>query len=167
MTAPHVLESQQSLALAMAPAGGWALPARHALTLAPACPSVLEVTEGRVWLTVSGAGSTLQDHVLPCGARFTVEAGQYAVAEAWAAEGAAAFRWDVVPGATAAMAQTAATQAWERDVAQPWAELACTARRAVQAGAGACGASVRLVGGLVRWAGVRLLLTRVNPRTAH
>src|SRR5690606_31021046 len=89
MMSAQIPESQQSLARTPARpevAGAWRVRAGSALSLRPRRRGVLEVAQGRVWLTVNSA----TDHVLEAGARMTVDAGQHAVLEAWAPGAAAA-----------------------------------------------------------------------------
>jgi hypothetical protein len=52
-----LLESQQSAAFAPAGRafpGGWKIHAKRALTLCPRERSVIEMSQGRIWLTFSG-----------------------------------------------------------------------------------------------------------------
>ena len=84
-------------------AGCWKLSPGHALSLYPCSAGVLEIVQGRVWLTLRG---TLErppdDHDLQAGARLHVAPGQHLVLQAWNPPGvtdAVAFRWDVMPGA--------------------------------------------------------------------
>jgi hypothetical protein len=163
MTSAQIPESQQSLPRTLArpeAAGVWRLSAGTALSLRPRRRGVLEVAQGRVWLTVNSA----TDHVLEAGARMTVDAGQHAVLEAWvpgaavagAEAEAAAFRWaaaDAIQTAAVPAAPQAAAE-WEQTVAQPVREL-------VHALAQALAAAGRAVRGLGRFA--RQLLRTANP----
>ena len=140
MVSPGILESQQSVQAPRAgrtAAGCWKLTAGTALSLHPRQRGVLEVAQGRVWLTASGSA----DYVLLAGERWVVEAGQHVVLEAWSPAGAAsepvAFRWDV------AAAPLAAAE-WEQGVAQPLRDL-------LQAVADALAAGGRLAAGLGRF----------------
>jgi len=141
MVSPGILESQQSVQAPLAgrtAAGCWKLTAGTALSLRPRQRGVLEVAQGRVWLTAGGSA----DHVLLAGERWAVDAGQHVVLEAWSPADAAAdpvaFRWDV------AAAPRAAAE-WEQGVAQPLRDL-------LQAVADALAAGGRLAAGLGRFA---------------
>ena len=66
MVSPGILESQQSVQAPLAgrtAAGCWKLTAGTALSLRPRQRGVLEVAQGRVWLTAGGSA----DHVLLAG----------------------------------------------------------------------------------------------------
>ena len=131
-------------------AGHWKLQAGRALSLYPRERGVLEITLGRVWLTVPDGEGASADHVLAAGERLVVEPGSHVVIEPWACTGwpAAAFHWDVAQAPQAPQACAAAAPAdWERGVAQPLRELA-------QALAGAGRASVRVLAGLWGWVGL-------------
>lgn len=171
MSASHVLESQQSLhAAAPLPrgAGCWKLAAGRALSLHPLERGVVEVVDGRVWLTLRAAPGAGQpgraaDVVLRAGDRLAIAAGQHAVLEAWSpagAPGGAAFDWWAEPEAEAAPAagwRSAALRAqWEGSVVQPLRDLGRAlgqgGRAVGWAGAQALGATGRLVAGLARFA---------------
>ncbi|MCE1194723.1 MAG: DUF2917 domain-containing protein [Acidovorax sp.] len=172
MFARHVLESQQSPhAAAPLPrgAGCWKLAAGRALSLHPRERSVVEVVDGRVWLTLRGAPGAGQpgraaDVVLQAGDRLTLVAGQHAVLEAWSpagASGGAAFDWLLEPEPEAAPAagwhsSTAHRAQWEGSVVQPLRDLGRAlgqgGRAVGWAGAQALGATGRLAAGLARFA---------------
>ncbi|SEA68865.1 MULTISPECIES: DUF2917 domain-containing protein [Acidovorax] len=156
MSTPHVLPLQPSV-----------LAVGQALSLRPRCAGVLEVAQGRVWLTLRGPWGdqpgTEADHVLQAGERLRIAAGQHAVVEAWgpcADTAAAALRWS---GVTAAPAVGAASSDWEGGVVQPLRDL----RHALGQGGRALGAAMadvagaggRCVAGLARFA-----LHRTVPR---
>ena len=147
MSPRTVLESQQSVHADLAgrsAAGCWKLAAGRALSLHPRQRSVLEIAQGRVWLTVSPAPPWLPlrgaaaggDQVLQAGERLIIEAGQHVVMEAWSLSGesphadAVAFRWDHAPAAAWATslagprAKTSAAKDWECGVVQPLRDLA-------------------------------------------
>ncbi|CAN7722210.1 DUF2917 domain-containing protein [Acidovorax sp. LjRoot66] len=164
MSSRTVLESQQS---AIAPtagrvlAGSWKLDAGRAITLNPRERSVLEISQGRVWLAVGArpgqADQGTQDMVLVRGQSLVIEPGQQVVMESWYLRGGApsavAFCWDSVP-ATRPAADPALD--WELGVAQPLRDLVCAlgqgGRAVGSAVAATLGASGRLVAGLVRLA---------------
>ena len=156
-------------------AGCWKLEARHALSLRPRQPGVLEIAQGRAWVTLTGAAQALPaDHVLHAGDRLSLRPGQHAVVEAWGPHGAAdaagvlAFRWDCalpVAGSVAsdsarAEGAAAVVVCWDRAVAQPLRDLRLAlgqgGRAVVGAAADAAGAVGRLVLGLARFAAYRL-----------
>ena len=146
MPARNVLESQQSVQAALAgrPAAGcWKLAPGRALSLHPRKRSVLEIAQGRVWLTLSGASPA--DHVLQAGDRIAIAAGQHVVMEAWSPAGMAAegvaFDWDRAP----ALAPVRSAAEWECGVVQPLRDLG-------QAGGQALGAGGRLALGIARFA---------------
>ena len=131
MSARNVLESQQSVHAATAgrrPAAGcWKLPAGRALSLHPRTPGVLEIAQGRVWLTLGGAPWSGQpaaeaDQVLRAGDRIAIAAGQHVVIEAWLPQGAApdgvAFEWTAAARAATQRAPQPGAE-WECSVAQP------------------------------------------------
>ncbi|WP_298207562.1 DUF2917 domain-containing protein [Acidovorax sp.] len=170
MFARNVLESQQSVQAAVAgrsAAGCWKLANGRALSLHPREPGVLEIAEGRVWLTLSALSGTssadlpadlprgVADHVLVAGDRFAVAAGQHLVMEAWGAAdsaGAVAFNWE---GAAAPTASATACD-WECGVLLPLRDLgqalAQGGRALGTAWVGAAGAGGRLALGLARFA---------------
>lgn len=175
----HVVPASSSSRSSASPtallAGCWKLEARHALSLRPRQPGVLEIAQGRAWVTLTGAAQALPaDHVLHAGDRLSLLPGQHAVVEAWGlpgavdAAGALAFRWDCalpVAGSVAsdsARAEGAAAVAvcWDRAVAQPLRDLRLAlgqgGRAVVGAAADAAGAVGRLVLGLARFAAYRL-----------
>lgn len=190
MSARNVLESQQS---ALAPvagrtaAGCWKLAPGRALSLHPRETSVLEIAQGRVWLTLRGVSSAgvpaslpadvvrgVADHVLQAGDCITIAAGQHAVLEVWSPAGAlqpeAAFRWDLAAGTAAALmpaagpAVSSAGADWERGVVQPLRDLvqalAQGGRATGQAGALALRAAGRLAWGITRFALFRIAAPR-------
>lgn len=161
MFTPHVLPLQPSV-----------LAAGQALSLRPRCAGVLEVVQGRVWLTLRGSWSdrpgAVADHVLQAGERLCIAAGQHAVVEAWgpcANADAAALRWSGVTAAPATLAPAAGAAScdWEGGVVQPLRDL----RHALGQGgralgtamADVAGAGGRCVAGLARFA-----LHRTVPR---
>jgi hypothetical protein len=174
MLSRPVLESQQS---AMAPvagrvlAGSWKLEAGRAITLNPRERSVLEISQGRVWLSVGAApgqpGQVTEDIVLDRGQTLAIEPGQQVVMESWYLRGGApkavAFRWDVAPAATV-LADPAMD--WECGVAQPLRDLVCAlgqgGRAVGTAVAAALAASGRLGAGLARFALHRIVPQRVR-----
>lgn len=174
MSSRTVLESQQS---AIAPvagrvlAGSWKLDAGRAITLNPRERSVLEISQGRVWLSVSARpgqqDQATEDIVLVRGQTLVIEPGQRVVMESWYLRGGApnavAFCWDTAPAA-ALVADPAVD--WERGVAQPLRELVCAlgqGGRAMGAAlAATLGASGRLAAGLVRFALHRIAVQRVR-----
>lgn len=174
MSSRTVLESQQS---AIAPAAGrvlagsWKLDAGRAITLNPRERSVLEISQGRVWLSVGARpghpSEAAQDLVLVHGQTLVIERGQQVVMESWYLRGGApsavAFCWDTAP--VAALAVDAAVD-WELGVAQPLRDLVCAlgqGGRAVGAAVAATlGASGRLAAGLLRFA-----LHRIAPQRAR
>lgn len=174
MSSRTVLESQQS---AIAPAAGrvlagnWKLDAGRAITLHPRERSVLEISQGRVWLSVGAKPGQpergTEDIVLVRGQTLVIEPGQQVVMESWylhgGAPGAVAFCWDAAP--VAALVADPAVD-WELGVAQPLRDLVCAlgqGGRAVGAAVAATlGASGRLAAGLVRFA-----LHRIAPQRAR
>ena len=151
MSLRNVLESQQSAHADLAGrsvAGCWKLAAGRALSLHPRQRSVLEIVQGRVWLTVSAASpwhirqsatpaaSAVVDHVLQAGERLTIEPGQHVVMEAWSQSGdrahvgPLAFHWDLAPASAGAaalsaspFARSSAASDWECGVVQPLRDL--------------------------------------------
>ncbi|MFZ4285967.1 DUF2917 domain-containing protein [Variovorax sp. HJSM1_2] len=129
MEAQTQLESQQSLPVT-ALAGCWKLDAGRATTLQPQQAGVFRVAHGAVWITFNdpraavGAGNGLGDHILYAGEQIKLPAGQKAVVEPWALNGAsqaaAYFSWtpewaaarssDRSPGLVAASAQGSVAQ---------------------------------------------------------
>ncbi len=174
MTARNVLESQQSVQAAVAgrPAAGcWKLTPGRALSLHPRQHSMLEIAQGRVWVTVSGsplagAPSRDADQVLQAGDRLSVAAGQHLVMEAWSLPGGApaqgaAFCWEGA-AATVATRQAAAraTPEWECGVVQPLRDLL----QALAQGGRAVATAARLVlhaSGRLAWGTTRFALFRI------
>lgn len=158
-------------------AGCWKLEARRALSLHPREPGVLEIAQGRAWVTLTGAAQALPaDHVLHAGERLSLAPGQHAVVEAWGPPGAVdaaaalAFRWDCAPPVASpaasapvhaeGVAAVAAGVCWDRAVVQPLRDLRLAlgqgSRAVVGAAADAAGAVGRLLLGLARFATYRL-----------
>ena len=171
MSARNVLESQQSVQAAVAgrsAAGCWKLTPGRALSLHPRERSVLEIAQGRVWLTLSGASPA--DHVLQAGDRIAIAAGQHVVMEAWTPAGLpgedVAFHWLGAPAPVPAQAQRALRPGaeWECGVVQPLRDLvqalAQGGRAVGLAGAQALGAGGRLVLGIARFALIRIAAPR-------
>ena len=113
MSARNVLESQQSAVpteVGRTAPGYWQLAAGRALSLRPRDRSVLEIAQGRVWLTHNGVSATdppgaVADHVLCAGDGLTIAAGAHVAIEPWTLPGApealaVAFRWGIAPDAT-------------------------------------------------------------------
>lgn len=152
MSPRNVLESQQSVHADLAgrsAAGCWKLAAGRALSLYPRQRSVLEIAQGRVWLTLSaaspwhsrhGATAAVVDQVLQAGERLTIEPGQHVVMEAWSQSGdrahvgPVAFHWDLAPASAGAaasptspftrpFARSSAASDWECGVVQPLRDL--------------------------------------------
>ncbi|MDB5900009.1 MAG: hypothetical protein JWP41_3611 [Ramlibacter sp.] len=140
--------------LLSAPAGAlpgtWKLARGRAITLRPAMDGVLRVAHGRVWATTDGPhGRTptdAGDHVLEVGRSMVIKAGQRVVIEAWNANGASYFAWDVLPAAAFVM-RPRPTPAL---VLQPLADL----RTAIGLGGRALGQLARGLAGLA-WDRVR------------
>lgn len=172
---PASSSSRSSASPAALLAGCWKLEAHRALSLRPREPGVLEIAQGRAWVTLTGAAQVLpEDHVLHAGDRLSLRPGQHAVVEAWGPHGAAdaagvlAFRWDCalpVAGSVAsdsarAEGAAAVVVCWDRAVAQPLRDLRLAlgqgGRAVVGAAADAVGAMGRLVLGLARFAAYRL-----------
>ena len=190
MSARNVLESQQSVQAAVAgrsAAGCWKLTPGRALSLHPRERSVLEIAQGRVWLTLSGTLPRRQpadmpadlpadwvfgvaDHLLQAGDRLDIAAGQHVVMEAWTPAGSpgedVAFHWHGAPAPVPAQAQRALRPGaeWECGVVQPLRDLvqalAQGGRAVGLAGAQALGAGVRLVLGIARFALIRIAAPR-------
>lgn len=174
MSSRTVLESQQSAIASTAGrvlAGSWKLDAGRAITLNPRERSVLEISQGRVWLSVGARpgqpDQATEDIVLAQGQALVIEAGQQVVMESWYLRGGAptavAFCWDAVPAA--AVVSDPALD-WERGVAQPLRELVCAlgqgGRAVAVAVAATLGASGRLAAGLLRFALHRIAPQRVR-----
>ena len=178
MSARNVLESQQSVHAGTAGrsvAGCWKLPAGRALSLHPRTPGVLQIAQGRVWLTLAGAPSAARppaeaDQVLRAGDCITIAAGQHVVIEeAWALQGATpdgvAFEWKAAAQAAAGQAPRPGAE-WECSVAQPLRDLLQAVgqggRAVAQAGAQALGAGGRLARGIARFALFRIAAQRAR-----
>ena len=168
-----------------AAAGCWKLASGRALSLRPRQHSVLEIAQGRAWVTVGDSGrwrpgparATGADLVLQAGERLAVEPGRHVVIEAWSpadadphAAGATAFLWDIAPVAATATAgmraggdpqgRTAAGAEWECAVAQPLRDLT----RALAQGGRAVGhavADVAMAGGRLAWGVARFARHRM------
>lgn len=169
MSTRHVLESQQSLQPALpgraVAAGCWKLAPGRALSLHPRQQGVLEIAQGRVWVTLSRAatvghwGGATADHVLQAGESLAIAAGEHVVMEAWSPAGmppeGVAFHWAAAAALQAGHAPSHSAQ-WERGVAQPLRDLgealAQGGRAVGRAGIQAAGATGRLVLGFARFA---------------
>ncbi|MDD0810289.1 DUF2917 domain-containing protein [Curvibacter sp. RS43] len=167
MLSRPVLESQQSAAVVPAGRafpGGWKLVANRAVTFRPRERSVMEVNQGRIWLTFTGPhtghGNESGDRFLCAGDWLLVEAGQTVVMEAFSREDVT-FRWDwalprvvvseVMPQRPFAEPEVAATP-WQRDVRQPLVDLGRALGLGWQAGLAGSQAMGRLVAGVARLA---------------
>lgn len=167
MPARNVLESQQSVHAATAgrrPAAGcWKLPAGRALSLHPRTPGVLEIAQGRVWLTLAGQPDAQADQVLLAGDRIAVAAGQHVVIEAWMPQGgspdAVAFEWKAAARGGAELVPRTRPE-WECSVVQPLRELLQAlgqgGRAVGLASTQVLGAASRLVLGAARFALFRI-----------
>ncbi|MCW5654215.1 DUF2917 domain-containing protein [Hydrogenophaga sp.] len=111
---------------AVAPARGWRLDARRAMSLRPKVPSVLSITQGRAWVTLGtaakGAGNELGDHMLEAGQSLRVPAGARLVMEPWqpGVVEPVRFEWCTEPEAR----QATAPSRFRREVVHPSHELA-------------------------------------------
>lgn len=182
MSPRNVQESQQSAHAPLAgrsAAGCWKLTTGRALSLRPREHSVLEIAQGRVWVTVSQLGPWHQpqrgavvDQVLHAGERLAIEPGQHVVMEAWSpstsatsagSAGAVAFHWDRVPTVARAQQHAAgrrgrhsAAHDWDSGVVQPLRDLAHAlgqgGRALGTAAADMAGAGGRFAAGLARFA---------------
>lgn len=163
MSPRNVLESQQSVHAELAgrtAAGCWKLASRQALSLRPQEHSVLEIAQGRAWVTLSGTAAhgvpmTPVDHMLQPGDRLAVLAGQHLVMEAWShphSDGAVAFRWDAAPVPAGAPAASRAECDWECGVVLPLRDLLRALGQGGRAAVGVVGAAGRFVAGLSRFA---------------
>ena len=165
MSSRNVLKLQQSVQASQAvcaAAGGWKLAAGEAVTLRAHTPGVLEIAQGRVWLTLGGSlanlPGTAADHVLQAGERLAVAPGQHVVMEAWNPSGgadAAAFRWEAATPPATAPTASAIARDWDCAVAQPLRDLV----HALAQGGRAMGAAVvmwrsRAGGVLLAWRGL-------------
>ena len=161
-----VLESQQfePAAVPARPAADcWKLAAGKALSLHPRAFGLLEITQGRVWLTMSGVladwPGAPADIVLGAGEQLAIAPGQHVVMEPWEPDAPGAevsFRWDCVAAALAQPSRpsqrSVAARDWESGVVQPLCDLVqafVQGGRAVADGARAGG---RVATGLVRFA---------------
>lgn len=168
MLSRPVLESQQSAAFAPAGRafpGGWNIKPGRALTLCPRERSVIEMNQGRLWLTFSGPhrghANDLGDRFLVAGDWLVVEPGQTVVLEAFvlAQERAqdlpaeVVFRWDrALPLVPQASSQPAVARPVSADLSLPLADLGRGLWQGWQAGGAVLGALGRLVAGSVRLA---------------
>lgn len=174
MLSRTVLESQQSAIASAAGrvlAGSWKLDAGRAITLNPRERSVLEISQGRVWLSVGARPGqpeqATEDVVLLQGQTLVIEPGQQVVMESWFLRGGApsavAFCWDIAPVASL---EADPALDWELGVAQPLRDLVCAlgqgGRAVVAAVAKTLGASGRLAAGLARFALHRIAPQRVR-----
>jgi hypothetical protein len=136
MSPRNVLESQQSapaLQAGRSAAGCWKLANGRALSLVPHTHGVLEIAQGRVWVTLGGVGADLPgaaaDHVLHAGEQLRIAPGQHVVMEAWGLSGsveAVAFRWEGAMASATSGASPGASLAardWECGVVQPLRDL--------------------------------------------
>lgn len=153
MTAPTRTPAQPLQPAGAQPLPGtWKLQRGRAVTLRPATDGILRVAHGQVWATVDGPhGRTPEDsgdHMLQVGRSMFLRAGQRAVIESWAADGASFFAWD--PVQAGALVQGRRPRFNPAVVMQPLADL----RLALALTGRALG---QLAGGLVRlaWDAVR------------
>ena len=170
MSSRNVLKLQQSVQASQAvcaAAGGWKLAAGEAVTLRAHTPGVLEIAQGRVWLTLGGSlanlPGTAADHVLQAGERLAVAPGQHVVMEAWNPQGSAeavAFRWDALTASALTRPASQAARDWECGVVQPLRDLGQAlgqgGRALGTALAGVAGAGGRFAAGLARFALLRI-----------
>ena len=170
MSARIVLESLQFVDAATAgrrAAGCWKLATGQALSLRPDTHGVLQIAQGRAWVTLRGARADLPgavvDHVLQPGEQLTVAPGQHVVMEAWSGSGYAepvAFRWDVLAAPALAQPASMAARDWECGVVQPLRDLGQSlgqgGRALGTALAGVAGAGGRFAVGLARFALFRI-----------
>jgi hypothetical protein len=160
-----------------AAAGSWKLAAGRALSLRPRQRSVLEIAQGRAWVTLgegargwpSTARSAGGDRVLVAGERLAIEPGMHVVVEAWTAPGAQphgadalAFRWDVAP-VTCALVEgrpecSAAAAEWDCAVVQPLRDLGRALAQGGRAVADSMAAGGRLAWGFARFARHRIAM---------
>lgn len=175
MSARNVLESQQSVQAAVAgrPAAGcWKLTPGRALSLHPRERSLLEIAQGRVWLTLAGASpadlpGAVADHVLQAGDRLAVAPGQHVVMEAWSPAGApaegVAFHWTAEATASGRRTLRPGTE-WECGVVLPLRDLlqalAQGGRAVGLAGTQVLSAGGRLAFGIARFALFRIAAPR-------
>ena len=147
MASQFAHSAQQSTALApAAPAtmGGWTLAASRAMAMCPRKPSMLRVTQGQAWVTLTGPhaghGNERGDVFLQAGQTLHIPAGQRVVLESLGKAGSAPVRFDWLPAA----APTGSVQ-YQQSVAQPLSDL-------LQSLHSAAGAAGRLVAGVGRFA---------------
>lgn len=187
MSPRNVLESQQSVHAELAgrrAAGCWKLATGKALSLRPRQHSVLEIAQGRAWVTLGDsarwwpwtARSAGADVVLQAGERLSIAPGRHVVIEPWSAPGvqpqaayALAFRWDIVlatcamvearPQASAAASADAAAE-WDRAVVQPLRDLGYALARGGRAVATAV-VDVMAAGGRLAWGVARFARHRI------
>ncbi len=175
---PHTFDLA-AMAGRRAVAGCWKLASGRALSLRPRQNSVLEIAQGRAWVTVGdgarwwnwpwSARSAVTDVVLHAGERIAIDAGRHVVVEAWSmadgglhAADALAFRWDATPVAArgGSTQERTARAEWESAVLSPLHDLtravAQGGRAIATAVADAAGATVRLVWGIARYARHRM-----------
>jgi hypothetical protein len=104
MSATYAPSSLQSLPQAARPCavppavrrGAWRLEAGQAMSLKAASASMLQVRQGRIWVTRDAtAHQGSEDLVLAPGESLTVRAGERIVMEPWDGHGAT-YHWDVV-----------------------------------------------------------------------
>lgn len=140
-------------------AGCWTMKAGRALSLRPRHASILEIAQGRAWVTLHQDGREPQaDWVLVPGSSLHVPAGAHVVMEPWEVAGEAqalAFRWDGVADSGLAWRARAGRSL---AVGQSWRDLRDAARRgaaglaqAASAAADALRAAARLAWGLLGW----------------
>lgn len=173
MSPRNILEPQQSAPAPQAmrsAAGCWKLANGRALSLVPHTHGVLEVAQGRVWVTLGDSGGggggalvdlpgSAADHVLHAGEQLHIAPGQHVVMEAWGLPGsveAVAFRWYGAMAPAAAPTASLAARDWECGVVLPLRDLL----HALGQGGRALGATVvdvtgaggRFAAGLTRFA---------------
>lgn len=170
MLSRPVLESQQSAAFAPAGRafpGGWNILPGRALTLCPRERSVIEMNQGRLWLTFTGPhhghANDLGDRFLMAGDWLVVEAGQTVVLEAFvlaqemsreraqAAPVDVVFRWDrALPLVASSQHLPQPVSALPTDLALPLADLSRGLWQGWQAAGAVLGALGRLAAGSAR-----------------
>jgi hypothetical protein len=175
MSPRNVLESQQSAPAPQAvrsAAGCWKLANGRALSLVPHTHGVLEIAQGRVWVTLGSGGAsadlpdTSADHVLHAGERLHIAPGQHVVMEAWALSGsveAVAFRWDGAMALAAAHTASLAAREWECGVVQPLRDLLQALGRGGRA-LGAALVDVTRAGGRFAVGLARFAMYRIAPQ---
>ena len=141
-------QAQQSISLGQASkaaVGGWTLEAARAVAMCPRKPSVLQVTQGEVWVTLTGPhaghGNERGDVFLQAGQTLHIPSGQRVVLESLGKPGDLPVRFDWVP---ASAVNTGRVQ-YQQSVAQPLSDL-------LQSLHSAAGAAGRLVVGMGRFA---------------